>query len=254
MGFTVTVKKMLKRLKKHPFAVEAYFEYSLVLTYAYEASALASKIPPGLELDLYKDRWAFVAVAMVQTRNLRPKRFPRFLGRDFFLAGYRIFVRYRTASGQGLRGLYILRSETNKLQMKLLGNVFTKYNYSRVNLTATESENQMNIHVPESDFKVTAKTQSDKDCPLPAGSPFENWMQARMFAGPMPFTFSVDGDKMTIVEGVRENWKPQGIEVLEHRVPYLKEITVQPPQLANAFITRKIPYAWKKGRTETLQI
>ena len=70
----------------------------------------------------------------------------------------------------------------------------------------------------------------------------------------MPFTFSVDGDKMTIVEGIRENWKPQGVEVIEHMVPYFNEITVRPPKLANAFVTREIPYSWEKGRTETLQI
>lgn len=245
---------MLKRLKKHPFAVEAYFKYSLVLTYAYEASKLANKIPPGLELDLYKDRWAFVAVAMVQTQNLRPKGFPRFLGRDFFLVGYRIFVRYKTSSGQRLRGLYILRSETNKLQMKLLGNVFTNYNYSKINAVAVDSGSQIDVHVPTSNFIVSAKTQINEDCKLPLESPFENWRQARMFAGPMPFTFSVDKAEVTIVEGMRENWKPQGVEVVEHMVPYLNEITVQPPRLANAFVTREIPYFWKKGRTETLQI
>ena len=75
-----------------------------------------------------------------------------------------------------------------------------------------------------------------------------------MFAGPMPFTFSVKDSEVTIVEGIRENWTPQGVEILEHTVPYLDRISDQQPILANAFVTRKIPYAWKKGRAEALQL
>lgn len=116
---------MWNRISQHPFPVEAHFDYSLVLTYAYPVEALQPLIPDCLELDSFQDRYAFVAVAMVQTRHLRPKGFPQWMGNNFFLAGYRIFVRYRSQSGRRLRGLYILRSETNKPKMRLLGNLFT---------------------------------------------------------------------------------------------------------------------------------
>ncbi len=99
---------MISLLKNHPFAVEAFFDYSFVLTYAFQKKDLQPLI-----LDTYLDRWAFVAVALVQTKALRPKDFPAFLGNDFFLMGYRIFVRYITPTGKRLRGLYILKSETD---------------------------------------------------------------------------------------------------------------------------------------------
>ena len=87
-------------LKTHPFAVEAYFDYSAVFTFAFEKDILQALIPECLSLDLFQDRWAFVAIAMVQTKGLRPKGFLRALGNDFFLAGYRIFVRYKTSQGK----------------------------------------------------------------------------------------------------------------------------------------------------------
>ena len=40
-------------------------------------------IPPCLELDTLNNQWAFIAVAMVQTKALRPKGFPKMLGNDF---------------------------------------------------------------------------------------------------------------------------------------------------------------------------
>lgn len=104
---------MLSFLKKHPFAVEAFFESSIVLTFAFPKEQLVDLIPECLELDTFEEKWGFIAVAMVQTKGMRPKGFPRFLGRDFFLMGYRIFVRYTTSSGRRLRGLYIMKSDTD---------------------------------------------------------------------------------------------------------------------------------------------
>ena len=76
---------MLTFLKNHPFAVEAFFESSLVLTFAVPKEQLETLIPECLQLDTFNDKWAFIAVAMVQTKDLRPKGFPKFMGNDFFL-------------------------------------------------------------------------------------------------------------------------------------------------------------------------
>jgi len=63
---------MLSFLKDHPFAVEAFFESSLVLTFAIPKNQIQHLIPECLELDTFNNKWAFIAVAMVQTKGLRP--------------------------------------------------------------------------------------------------------------------------------------------------------------------------------------
>src|SRR3954451_16109132 len=98
---------MFSFLKNHPFAVEAFFESSLVATFAAPKENIRHLIPGCVELDTFNDKWAFIAVAMVQTKDLRPRGFPRVLGSDFFLVGYRVFVRFTDSSGRSLRGLYI---------------------------------------------------------------------------------------------------------------------------------------------------
>ena len=119
---------MINFLKNHPFAVEAHFDSSLVLTFAVPKDQLQNLIPECLELDTFQDKWAFIAIAMVQTSGLRPKGFPKFMGNDFFLIGYRIFVRYTNNAGKRLRGLYIIKSQTDKKKMEFFGNIFTHYN------------------------------------------------------------------------------------------------------------------------------
>lgn len=240
---------MLAWLKTHPFPVEAFFEHSLVLTFAVPRAELAALLPAPLVPDTFTDEWGFLAVALVQTRQLRPKGFPAALGQDFFLIGYRAFVRYPSPTGKRLRGLYILRSETDKTRMTLLGNLMTHYRYHTVDITQQHTAGRRHIESLQADFHVTLASPS-ADVALPPHSPFTTWAEARRFAGPLPFTFSADGDHMLIVEGVRKHWQPQSVAVASHHVGFLQKLGFSQLILANAFAVHDIPYSWKKGRTE----
>ncbi|MDF1695165.1 MAG: DUF2071 domain-containing protein [Saprospiraceae bacterium] len=236
--------------KKHPFAVEAYFTRSTVLTYAVPKDQLARLIPECVTLDTYDDKWGFVAIAMVQTKNLRPKGFPPFFGHNFFLIGYRVFVRYKDQRGKKLRGLYILKSETNRRRMQFLGNIFTHYQYTTTDITQTQNESDHCISSIQSNF--TIQYNSTPTTELPSSSPFLDWKTARRFAGPLPFTFTYDAQKkeVMIIEGVRSNWKPQPIHVLRHQFQFIEQLNFTNIQLASAFEIQNIPYHWKKGKTE----
>ncbi|MGO4293893.1 DUF2071 domain-containing protein [Chitinophaga sp. RAB17] len=242
---------MLSFLKNHPFAVEAFFDSSLVLTYAVPMAALRPMVPAKLELDLFQEKWAFIAVAVVKTKQLRPKGFPGFMGHDFVLTGYRAFVRYTTSRGRKLRGLYILKSETDKKKMECLGNLFTHYNYTTTDIDIKQEEDTVRVQSRKSGVDIAVHL-GNLDAGLPAGSPFNNWKEARRFAGPLPFTFSCNdtSNKVLIIEGVRENWTPRPVEVLTSEVDFLKIPAWEGAVLANAFLIQQIPYYWKKGRMD----
>ncbi len=242
---------MLSFLKNHPFAVEAYFERSLVLTFAVEKEQLERLIPECLALDVFDGRWAFLAIALVQTKSLRPKGFPEVLGRDFCLAGYRLFVRHTTRKGRRLRGLYILRSETDKRLMAFAGNIFTRYNYSKTDIRQLRSDDRLEFRSTGSNFRIEVSTEK-KDVDLPEGSPFSDWKGARRFAGPLPFTFSYNPEsrEVLIIEGVRQGWNPEPVEVLGYHISFLDSLKLKGATLASAFVVKDIPYLWKKGRVE----
>jgi hypothetical protein len=245
-------------LRRHPFPVTSFFRHSLVLTYAFPEEVLQPLLPPGLVLDTF-GRFGFVAIAMVQTEGLRPVGFPRVFGQDFFLTGYRIFARYKTQAGRTLRGLRILRSDTDKGRMAFFGNRLTHYNYHRAEVEFDECDARLEVKVrtPEdaANLHVIADLKS-QPAPLPEGSPFKDLREARLFAGPLPFTFDYEKETHSIVmiEGVREDWKPTPIkvEVLQNtffdHAPFAGAGMV----LANAFHVERIPYRWKRGVVEQL--
>jgi len=256
----------MKFLQHHPFAVKAHFDQSLVLTYAVPPEEIRPHVPAALKLDLYKDTHAFLALAMVETRQLRHSFMPKMLGRSFTLLGYRAFVRYTGADGRTRRGLYILRSETDSPIMTFGGNIFTQYNYNTIQLDwqktpdgSQEIKTLEGLHVrtAPSQLHESSDTHGDPpatpdNIPLPNDSPFPDWRQARRFAGPMPFTFSHDPEtqKMISVEGVRSKWNPAPVEILEHTVPFFDQFSLSYRTLANAFVIHDVPYLWKKGTTD----
>ncbi len=243
---------MLSRLRNHPFAVEAFFESSLVLTYAIPKEQIQHLIPVCLELDTFQDEWAFIAIAMVQTKGLRPKGFPKIFGNDFFLIGYRVFVRYTNIVGKNLRGLYILKSETNKKKMELMGNIFTHYNYSTTDIQQEIKNDLVQIRSIKSGFNLKVQVSPNEDVSLPINSPFTDWKEARRFAGPLPFTFTYNAAKgeVLLIEGVRKDWKPMPVKVVEHDFSFINDLNLQDVKLANAFLISNIPYYWKKGKVE----
>ena len=241
---------MFTFLKDHPFAVDAFFQSSLVLTYAVPMEEVRDLIPPCLEADKFDDRWAFVAVAIVQTKALRPRGLPEFFGSDFFLIGYRVFVRFTDVEGKRSRGLYILGSATNKQTMEFFGNMFTHYHYTTTDIVVTTNDGVTEISSDTSRFNVSYREPDGRDVPLPEGSPFSDWKEARRFAGPLPFTFTHEAGDETVlmIEGVRTNWKPIPVEVLDHKFSFVDGLGLSEARLANAFMVKEVPYSWKKGR------
>jgi hypothetical protein len=208
-------------------------------------------LPPCLLADSLHNTWGFVAVALVQTRHLRPAGFPAWMGHDFYLTGYRIFVRYTTRAGKNLRGLYILQSETDKRSMCRLGNLFTHYRYSLTDIQHKHTNTITAISSVKSRLHIEVNNL-EMNPDLPAGSPFANWQEARRYAGPLPFTFTwlPISSEVLMVEGVRQHWQPRPVQVNQCEVGFLQQPAFDGAILANAFAVEAIPYRWKKGIAE----
>lgn len=237
---------VLHLLRRHPIPIEAWFDYSLVLTYAVPPELASSLVVPPMEAETV-DGNAFLAVAMVRTRDLRPRGLPRIAGRDFFLSGYRIFTRMHR-----LRGLRILRSDADSALMVTAGNLLTHYNYHLSRVVESRSDRRIEVQVTSrdgaADCHVVAHVSSDEP-PLPAGSPFRNWREARRFAGPLPFTFDYEEETGSVIriEGVRSNWSPRPVAVDVNTMTFFERFHGVTPRLAAAFLVENIPYLWKRG-------
>jgi hypothetical protein len=238
--------------------MKAQLRASLVLAYALPAEVLEPLLPPGLKLDTF-GKFGFLAIALVETENLRPAFLPQAAGMDFFLAGYRIFTRYKTTAGRTLRGLRILRTDTNRRSMKVFGNLLTHYGYehSRCEVRRTDGRYAVDVRTPRGDADLQVEADvSQEATALPVGSPFADFREARKFAGPLPFTFDYEPEthSMIRVEGVRKEWTPRPVSVTVHRNTFLEQERFAGCKavLANAFYMERVPYMWKPGVREAL--
>jgi hypothetical protein len=204
-----------------------------------------------LELETFNG-YGFVAVALVRTESLRPAGLPKACGHDFFLAGYRLFTTFHEPGGRRMRGLRILRSDTDKARMVAAGNLLTHYNYHRCDATVDSSSDQITVAVdtPDhtGDLHLTAHLSN---ATLPAGSPFHTWREARRFAGPLPFTFDYEQDTHAIVaiQATRAHWRPTPVAVDVHRMSFFDQPVFHgcTPILAAAFHVNDIDYRWERG-------
>ncbi|MFK0202819.1 DUF2071 domain-containing protein [Streptomyces lavendulae] len=245
-------------LQRHPFPIRTSFAHSLVLTYALPPELLTPLVPPGLALDTYRDangtEHGFVAAAVVDTRALRPSFLPAGLGRDFVLTGYRIFTRFSTPGGRTMRGLRILRSDTDHRMMVLGGNLFSRYNYRLARIGTRTAGRTLEFKVLSVDGRADLHVRADladTPAPLPAGSPFASAKDARRYAGPLPYTFEYEPQTGTVivVKATRTHWEPLPVAVEVSTLTFFDHgpFAGTEPVLANAFHVGDLDYGWERG-------
>jgi hypothetical protein len=234
------------RLRRHPFSVSAQFRHSLVLAYALPASVLEPLLPPTLEPDRHGEL-GFAAAAFVQTERMRPSFLPPAFGLDFFLGGYRVFV--RVAGRPSLRGLYIIRSDTDRRLLTFVGNLLTSYRYRTVDASCRCENGTLEIQVRPG-VHISADLKR-RPAPLPPGSPFASLAEARRFAGPLPYTFHHEPETglLLSVRGIRSSWNPEPVSVDVRELAFFtaERFGVE-PTLANAFYVGGLDYRWERGR------
>lgn len=186
---------------------------------------------------------------------------PAWAGRDYALAGYRIFVTHRGPDGRTRRGLHILRSDTDKRSMKLGGNLLTHYRYRLADIDVAAHESQLAVRIgtpgAEADLDVVANLGSDPNdptgtpAPLPPGSPFRSHHDARRFAGPLPWTFDYEPrtHSIVIIRGRRSRWEPRQVAVDVRTCGFLDRapFAAAGPKLASAFHVAGLDYSWDRG-------
>ena len=245
---------MLHLLRRHPFTVSAFFRHSLVLTYAFPPAILEPLLNPGLALDTWRDS-AFLAIALVQTERLRPAFLPAAFGRDFFLSGYRIFVRRGSQ-----RGLQILRSDTNRRAMVWAGNLLTHYHYQLCRAEFVPQGDAMlwRIRTPRAEADLDIVEHPGHTLRLPEGSPFATAGDARRYAGPLPLTYSYEPESRSLIaiRGLRREWKPRHARVAVRHATFFDRPPFRgaAPVLAAAFTVEAVPYQWTRGKRIPVEV
>jgi hypothetical protein len=153
-----------------------------------------------------------------------------------------------------MRGLYILRSDTDKQLMVTVGNLLTHYRYRKAVVHTAEHAKtfEVDIRTPggEADLHVAADLSRAPEAP-PPGSPFDDLREARKYAGPLPYTFDYEPDTecVVLIRGVRSAWDPKPVAVDVRAVAFFQRPPFRghEPVLANAFHVADVDYRWERG-------
>lgn len=244
---------MIARLRRHPVPMATRFGHSVVLTYALPAEVLTPLLPAGLRLDTYRGV-GFVAIGVVSTRRLRPAYLPARFGLDAVLVGYRIMTAFATPTGRTMRGLYVLRSDTDRRLLRLGANALTRYRYHAARIQDSSTDTSVRVDVSTMDGQADLLLRADirAESGLPASSPFATMADARRFAGPLPYTFDHEAStgSIVVVKAFRSAWRPRPVSVSVPRAGFLAHgpFADTRPVLANAFHVADLDYGWHRGR------
>lgn len=133
----------------------------------------------------------------------------------------------------------------------------THYGYAKSRITTRATSDALAIsiktHNGAADLDLVADLSHSPDR-LPDNSLFPDWRQARLYAGPLPFSYEPETHSIVLVEGRRQDWIPQPVAVDVKRATFFdtSPFSQTRPTLANAFIVRDVPHHWNRGYCEPL--
>jgi hypothetical protein len=158
-----------------------------------------------------------------------------------------------------MRGLWILRSDTDRRLMVLGGNLLTRYHYRLARMRLEVDGARLCATADSRDGRADLTVTADLAPPaaaLPASSPFATLADARRFAGPLPYTFDYEArsESMIVVKAHRSRWRPEPVSVDVSRMTFFTDDRFRgaTPVLANAFHVDDIDYGWRRGSRRAL--
>jgi hypothetical protein len=179
---------------------------------------------------------------------MRPKYVPQPLGVSYWHVGYRLYVRYPTASGDEIQGLYFVRSDCDNTLMSIAGNVMTDFNFhiAPVHVDGVAGS-RTRIEIASPDSPATAIVRTESPLSLPPHSAFDHLEQAARFLKYKPFGISVDRHETgNIVRIVRDEhaWRARLVEVETAQWSFFADKNVRPEI---CYEVDPIEYQWNRA-------
>jgi uncharacterized protein YqjF (DUF2071 family) len=119
--------------------VQTHWLDAVSLNYAVDPARLAAILPAPLEPEIHHGS-AWVQVLASRLREMRPQGMPALFGVNFHQVSYRAAVRYRGSAGIERRGGYFVRSETDHVVMRAVGNALVEFRFHDFELSRVSLE------------------------------------------------------------------------------------------------------------------
>ncbi len=125
-------------LKKLPIRYVGELHQVRLINFSVEKEEVLPYLPKDLKVRDYHGR-ALISLVNVKLRNMRPSFAPKLLHFDYQHIGFRLLVDDAPYSGGAARGIYFLRSFTDKALIVQGGRYLTNYRLEKALITNTEN-------------------------------------------------------------------------------------------------------------------
>ncbi|MCX6183370.1 MAG: DUF2071 domain-containing protein [Bacteroidetes bacterium] len=198
-----------------------------LINFSVEREELKTQLPAGLKLLDYNGR-AMISMVDVKLRNMKAASFlPSFSYRHI---GFRLLLDDQHSNGISPKGIYFLKSFSDKLLLIFAGNIVADFNLSFAKIH--DEGNRVKIAQGDKfvEYSISDENFATPDVPL-----FEAVKRIDR-----AYAFKSEGALVTKI--TREEWPIEQVELLEFKTNFFKSAKME-----GAFKIRKvIDYVWEK--------
>ncbi len=198
-----------------------------LINFSVDKEELKNHLPQGLKLLDYKGR-ALISMVDVKLKNMKAASFlPSFSYRHI---GFRLLVDDQYINTISPKGIYFMKSFTDKPLMILAGNIVADFKLSSSKISGDGNH----VKIQQGD-KFIEYSVSDENCTTPDSSLYE--VVKRIDRA---YAFKNKGAVVTKI--TRDEWPIEQVEVLDFKTNFFKSAKVE-----GAFkIHKVIDYVWEK--------
>jgi len=233
-------------------AIASTFFTNSILMYSCEPDDLQRLLCPGIDVDVIGGR-GHLAVAFVDQRDFRPRGFPRWAGRDFFMVEYLAFVTYESSDGRQMRGLYLLQSDTPSTLACIGSRVFSHYRFRKIDLTINETDTTRRFTSTKARIDVAISLDTDTDTDTDTDGSEEPWADYGQLSKPRSFNFQhlKRSNATLVIRGVLKGWTPRPATVLTSDIAAVEELGINFDGPPKAIEVDNVEYLWRNSRIDT---
>ena len=222
----------MRLLRRIPVKYTGELHEVKLLNFSVDIHEVAQMVPAAIKVRKFNGR-AMISMVNVMLKNMHPSCLPRQLNFSYRHIAFRLLVDDSEWSGGQCKGVYFLRSFTDKPSIVMGGNLFTDYKLENANITCVDDMLELR---QDSRFLTYA---------LEDASPAMEQSELRTITGSLDRAYFVFGNRLRVVQIQREKWPLEEVGCYHFQTNFFGTA-----RLEAAFRVREaINYQWLPPKT-----
>jgi Uncharacterized conserved protein (COG2071) len=228
--------------------LEGIIRRRILVNFRVDAEIMRAQLPRAFEPKLHNGS-AIAGICLIRLEQIRPRRFPAFLGFSSENAAHRIAVTWRDANAHTQEGVFIPRRDSGSRLNHLAGGKLFPGEHHLAHFDVRSGPDAIDLEMKSNDGKVIVSVKGTVTTSLPAGSGFFDLAEASSFFEPGSLGYSVTSDPRRL-DGLAlhtHGWRMDALQVADAYSSYFSDETRFPKGSVRfdcALLMRNLAHEW----------